>query len=161
MPSGDDDDDGPSASLARRSSLRRTSPYASVVAPRRLASEPSSSSCVPLVLPSSYAFDDLFAEQALGADQQKCEGEDVGEPVFDGAADEGAPVDLAEFFADADDEAADDGAGDGLEAAEDEDGERLEGDERQAELHAALGAPHDAGHDRHDPRHRPHDHPDG
>src|SRR5262245_6710269 len=42
----DDGDDGPSASLPPRSSLRRTTAYASVVARRRLASGPSSpSSC--------------------------------------------------------------------------------------------------------------------
>src|SRR4030095_5340849 len=39
--------------------------------------------------------------------------------------------------------------------------QRLERDEREAELHAALGAPHEAGHDGHDPGDGPHDDPDG
>src|SRR5437879_13754004 len=91
----------------------------------------------------SYALDDSFAEQALWAEQQERQRQHVGEPVFDRAADQRAPVDFGDLFADADDEAAGDGAGDRREAAEDEDGQRLEGDEREAELHAALGAPHD------------------
>src|SRR5258708_14506254 len=109
----------------------------------------------------SYALDDLLAEEALGAEQQEDEGDDVGEPVFDGAADEGAPVDLAEFLAHAHDEAADDGARHRREAAQDQHRQGLEGDQREAELHAALGAPHDAGHDGDEAGHRPHDDPDG
>src|SRR4030095_13255525 len=55
-------------------------------------------------------FDDPFPEQSLRPDQQEREGQDVGEPVLDGATDQGAPVDLAELLAHPDDEAADDGA---------------------------------------------------
>src|SRR5687768_10428 len=69
---------------------------------------------------SSYSLDDLFAEQALGTEKEEHEGEDVREPVLDGAADERAPVDLADLLAHADDEAAHDGAGHGGEAAQDQ-----------------------------------------
>src|SRR5438105_2284529 len=70
---------------------------------------------------TSYALDDSFAEQALRTEQEERQRQHVGEPVFDGAADQGAPVDFGDLFADADDEAAGDGAGDRREAAEDED----------------------------------------
>src|SRR5207247_10101289 len=33
--------------------------------------------------PSSHALDDFFAEEALGAEQQEHESDDVGEPVLD------------------------------------------------------------------------------
>src|SRR5207237_9445070 len=87
---------------------------------------------------SSHALDDLLAEEALGTEEEEDEGDDVGEPVFDGAADEGAPVDLAEFLAHAHDEAADDGARHRREAAQDQHRQGLEGDQREAERHAAL-----------------------
>ena len=48
----------------------------------------------------------------------------------------GAPRDLAELLPDADDEAADDGAGDRGEAAEDQHRQRLERHDRQRELDA-------------------------
>src|SRR2546425_1724773 len=73
----------------------------------------------------SYALDDPFAEQSLRTEQEKREREYVGEPVFNCAAHQGAPIDFGDFFADADDEAAGDGAGDGREATQDEDGQRL------------------------------------
>src|SRR5688572_30129256 len=73
---------------------------------------------------SSYPLDDLFAEQALRAEQQKDEGEHVGEPVLDGAAHERPPVHLPDLLAHADDEAAHDGARHRREAAEDEHGQR-------------------------------------
>ncbi len=44
-------------------------------------------------------------------------GQHVGEPVLDGAAADRPPIDLGDLLADADDEAADDGAGDRREAA--------------------------------------------
>src|SRR3989454_2275171 len=109
---------------------------------------------------ASHALDDLLAEEALGPHQQEREGEDVGEPVLDGAADERPPVDLPQLLADTDDEPAHDRARHGLEAAQDQHGQRLERDEREAELHAALGAPHQPGDHRDDTRHRPHDDPD-
>src|SRR5260221_615220 len=58
-------------------------------------------------------------------------------------------------------EAADDGARDRGEAAEDEHGQRLQGDQRQRELHAEIAAPHNAGDEADDAGDRPDDDPDG
>src|SRR5271166_5269125 len=94
---------------------------------------------------ASDALDDALAEEALRPHQQEDESEPVGEPVLDGAAEGRAPEHLGDLLAGADDEAADDGAGDRGEAAEDEDGQRLQCDERQRELDAEIAAPEDAG----------------
>src|SRR5262249_58490135 len=101
-----------------------------------------------------------FAKQSLGAKQKEDKSNDVREPVFNRAADERPPIDLAELLAHADDQSAHDGARHRREAAEDQHRQRLERDQREAELHAALGAPHDAGDDRDQPGHRPDDQPD-
>src|SRR5690606_1446390 len=58
----------------------------------------------------SYPIDDPFAEQALRADQQERERQHVREPGLDAAADHRADVDLGQLLAEADDQAADDGA---------------------------------------------------
>src|SRR5262245_46358357 len=90
----------------------------------------------------SYPLDDLLAEEPLRPEQQEREGQHIGEPVLDGAAYQRAPIHLGHFLPDPDDGAADDGAGDRGEPAEDEHGQRLERDEREAELDPALGSPH-------------------
>src|ERR1043166_4469468 len=80
------------------------------------------------------SFDDLLAEQALRPEQQEHERDDVGEPALDARAEQRPPIELAELLADSDDHAADDGAGDRGEAAEDEHRQRLERDDLQREL---------------------------
>src|SRR5215472_12078242 len=108
----------------------------------------------------SNALDDPVAEQALWPEQQEHQGNDVGEPAFDTAADERSPVELAELFTDADDDAAYDGTRDGGEAPEDQHGQGLEGDDLQRELHLRSRTPHNAGGQRHDAGGEPHHDPD-
>ena len=55
------------------------------------------------MLPSD-PLDDLLAEQALRPEQQEDERDHIGEPALDAAAEQRAPVELAELLADADDE---------------------------------------------------------
>ena len=81
-----------------------------------------------------YPLDDAFAEQALGPEQQEGQGQHVGKPVFDGAADQRPPVDFGDLLADADNQAADDGAGHRGEATEDEHRQRLQRDQREREI---------------------------
>ena len=59
-----------------------------------------------------------------------------------------ADIDLGELFAGADQEPADDGAEDRIEAAEHQHRQRLEHHERQRELHAEPRAPEQAGDQR-------------
>src|ERR1043166_865768 len=106
------------------------------------------------------SFDDALAEKPRRPKQKEHERDDVGEPALDARAEQRPPVELAELLADADDEAADDGAGDRREAAEDEHGQRLERDDLQRELDLRARAPHDAGGERDDAGGEPHDHPD-
>src|SRR4029450_12708755 len=95
--------------------------------------------------PGLHTLDDALAEQALGPEDEEDEGQRVGEPVLDGAAHQRPPVHLADLLAGADDEPAHDGARHRGEAAENQYGQRLQRDQGQAELYAALRAPHDAG----------------
>jgi hypothetical protein len=62
---------------------------------------------------SSNSLNDLLPEQALRAEQEEGEGDHIGEPAFDAAAQQRPPVELAELFANPDDEAADDRAWNG------------------------------------------------
>src|SRR4051794_9962248 len=105
--------------------------------------------------PSSHPLDDLLAEQALRPVQQEDEGDHVGEPGLDAAADERPPIEFADLLADADDEAADDRPRDRGEAAEDQHRQRLQGDDLQREGDVGAGPPHDAGDERDDPRREP------
>src|SRR5690606_7670052 len=107
-----------------------------------------------------HAIDDPLAEKALRADQQEQERERVGEPVLQSAADDRAEIELGELLADADDEAADDRAGDRGETSEDHHRQRLERKRRQGELHPQLAAPDHAGDQRGEASHRPDDNPD-
>ena len=104
--------------------------------------------------------DALLAEQPLGPHQQEGERQHVREPGLDAAADVRPEIDLGELFRRADDEAADDRAGDRLEAAQDQHRQRLQGDEGQRELHAVARAPHEPRDQRDEAGHRPHDRPD-
>src|SRR4029077_14985499 len=87
--------------------------------------------CLTARLPFSYSLlatrysplnplDDAFAEQALRTEHQEDQRNHVGEPGVRTAAHQWAPVELGQFFADADDQPTDDRAGDRREAGEDE-----------------------------------------
>src|SRR5665811_791936 len=108
---------------------------------------------------ASNPFDDALAEQALRPEQQEQQRDDVSKPAFDAGADERTPIELAELLADADDQAADDGARDRSQAAEDENGQCLEGDDFGREGDVRARAPHDAGDQRNDAGGEPHHHP--
>src|SRR6478672_10936163 len=108
----------------------------------------------------SDPFDDAFAEQALRPEQQEDQRDHVSQPGFDAAAEQRAPVKFTELLADADDDAADDRAGDRSEAAEDQHRQRLERDDLERERNIGTRTPHDAGRQRDDAGGEPHDHPD-
>ena len=72
----------------------------------------------------------------------------------------GPEVDLGQLLGGADDEAADDRAGDRVEAAQDQHRQRLQRDEGQRELHAVARAPDEAGDQRDEAGDRPDDRPD-
>ncbi len=93
-------------------------------------------------------------------EHQESERDDVGEPALDAAAEQRPPVELAEFFADADDQSADDGARDRGEPAEDQHRQGFQRDDLQREGDLRARAPHDAGRERDDAGGEPHDHPD-
>src|SRR5690606_276135 len=77
----------------------------------------------------SHPLDDALAEQALRPEQQERESDEVRQPAVDAAAQQVAPVKLADLFAHADDEPADNGAGNRGKAAEDEHRQSPEGDD--------------------------------
>src|SRR3954454_17899183 len=108
----------------------------------------------------SDALNDPLPEQPLRPEQQEQERDHVGEPGLDAAADERPPVELAELLADADDEAADDGARDRGEAPEDQHRQGLQGDDLQREGYVGTSAPHDPRHQGDDAGREPDDHPD-
>src|SRR5882757_8078387 len=108
----------------------------------------------------SDALDDAFAEQSLRPKQQEHQRDEIGEPALDAAAEQLTPIELAELLADADDEAADDGARDRGEAAENEHRQRLEGDDLERKGDAGASTPHGAGGQRDDAGREPDDHPD-
>ena len=62
---------------------------------------------------ASNPLNDSLPEQALRADQEERQRDEVSEPALDPAAEQRSPIELAELFADADDEAADDRARNG------------------------------------------------
>src|SRR5882757_6843132 len=82
---------------------------------------------------SLNSLNDPLAEQALRPEQQEDERDEIGEPAFDAGAEQRAPVELADLFADPDDHAADDRTRYRREAAEDQHRQRLEGDDLQRE----------------------------
>ena len=104
--------------------------------------------------------DDLLPEQALRAEQKEGERDQIGEPALDPAAEQRPPVELAELLADADDEAADDRAGNRGQAAEDQHRQRLQRDDLQRERHVRARAPEYSGRQRHDAGGEPDDDPD-
>src|SRR5438128_1841765 len=97
---------------------------------------------------SSNPLDDALAEQALRPEQQEGERDDVSEPAFDAGPEQRPPIEFADLLADADDDAADNGARDRGEAAQDQNGQRLERKNLQRERHVRTRAPHDAGRER-------------
>src|SRR5881409_407080 len=105
----------------------------------------------------SHAFDDAFAEDAVGANHQREDHQDVRREVLGAAADVGVDVAGRHVLHDADDEPADDRPRNRVEAAEDHHGENLEAHEREVHVDAEHVAPEhaaqrgdDAGHG---PRH--------
>src|SRR5215213_10259055 len=110
--------------------------------------------------PYSNPLDDLLAEQPLRAVEQEQERDHVGEPGLDAAADQRAPIELAELLADADDEPAHDRPRDRGEAAENEHRQGFERDDLEREGHVRARAPHDPGDERDDARRKPDDDPD-
>src|SRR5260370_21234559 len=107
----------------------------------------------------SAPFDDFFAEQALRPKQQENKGDHISEPALDAAAQERAPVELAELLAHPDDDAADDSARNRGETTEHEHRQGFERDDLEREGDVGTRAPHDAGGERHDAGREPHDDP--
>ena len=71
-------------------------------------------------IPSLNSFDDFFTEQALRSEQQEGKRQHIGEPVFNRTAEKRSDIGFGEFFTDADDQPADNGAGNGGKAAQDQ-----------------------------------------
>src|SRR5882672_6507461 len=107
----------------------------------------------------SDPLDNLFAEQALGPKQQEHKGDHISEPALDAAAQERAPVELAELLAHSDDDAADDGARNRSETTEHEHRQGFERNDFERKGDVGTRAPHDAGGERHDAGREPHDDP--
>jgi hypothetical protein len=102
----------------------------------------------------------IFAEQALRPEQQHHQRKNVGEPFLGRSGEDIIPEDFKNFFADTDDEPADDDAGDRGEPAQDQHRQGLEGDDDKAEAdRPRTGPPHQPGDECHDPGNRPHDDP--
>ena len=106
------------------------------------------------------SLDDAFAEYALRPDQQDCESQHEGEPVFNAAADQRPEVGFRQFFSCADDQSADNGARHRGKAADYQNRQRFQGKKRDRELHAELGTPDGSGDQRHKACDQPHDEPD-
>ena len=96
----------------------------------------------------------------MWSEQQKPQRQDIGKPDFNAAAHKRAQVNLGQFFANTDDQPADDGAGHGRQAAQNHHRQRAQGNGGQRKLHPQLAAPDHAGDQRHHPGHTPHNHPD-
>src|SRR5271155_3156031 len=102
----------------------------------------------------------FFSEQALWADQEERQRDEVSKPALDPAAEQRSPVELAELFADADDEAADNRAWNGSKSAEDQHRQRLERHDLQRKRHLRPRAPEYSGRERDDAGGEPDDDPD-
>jgi hypothetical protein len=102
----------------------------------------------------------LSPNRPLRPKQQEAERDEVSEPALDAAADQRPPVELAHLLADADDQPADDGAGDRGEAAQDQHRQRLQRHDLEREGDIRARAPHDAGDQRDDAGGEPDDDPD-
>src|SRR5829696_2034925 len=88
-----------------------------------------------------HAINVLLPEQTFGPDEQEQQRHHIGEPALDAAADHAPKVDFGQFFRCADDQSTDDGAGNGLEPAQDQHWKRFECNESQCELHTVARAP--------------------
>src|SRR4029078_10390357 len=108
----------------------------------------------------SNPLDDAFAEQALRPEQKEDQRDHIRQPAFDAAAEQRTPIELAEFFADTDDDAADDSARDRGETAKNENRQRLEGDDLERERNVGTRAPHDPRYERNKACGKPDNHPD-
>src|SRR6056297_2110425 len=73
----------------------------------------------------SHPFDYLFAEQTLRPEHEEDECEHIGEPVLGGPAHHRPDDEFEKLLTHPDDQAADDGAGDGCEAAQHQHRQRL------------------------------------
>ena len=102
-----------------------------------------------------------FAEQAGRADEQKDHRERISEPGRHAAPQQAAEIDFGEAVTGADDQPADDRAGDRGKSADDQHRQRLEDDEGERELNALAGSPHQAGDQRDEAGDTPDDLPQG
>src|SRR5437763_8405637 len=96
-------------------------------------------------MPYLNAANDLLAEESLGSDQKEDERKHIREPSLDSAADVRTQIDLGELLRGADDEAADDRAGNRIESAEDQHRQRLQCNEGQRVLDAIACPPEQSG----------------
>src|SRR3989442_14152683 len=98
-----------------------------------------------IIWPSaSDALDDLAAEESVRPDHQGENHEDVGQEVLGAPAHVGIDVAGGHALDTADDEPAHDGAGDAVEATQDDIREDLEPDQADRRVHAQHAAPHAA-----------------
>src|SRR5262249_18570554 len=107
------------------------------------------------IVVASYALDDFLAENAVWANHQRGDHQHVRREVFGAAADVGIDVPGGEIFHHADDEPAQDRAGNGVEPAENHDRKHLEAHEREVHVDPEEIAPENAAERRDDAGHRP------
>src|ERR1700694_3461428 len=81
------------------------------------------------IMGASHSFDDFFTEDAVGPDHEGQDHQHVGREVLGAAAHVRIDVACGEILHDPDDEAADDGPGDGIEPAQDHHRKDLEADQ--------------------------------
>src|SRR5260370_21747275 len=104
------------------------------------------------IMAGSHPLDDSLPEDAVGANHQREDHQDVRCEVLGAAAHVGIDVAGGDVLHDADDEPADDGPRDRIETAEDHDREDLEADQRQAHVDAQHVPPQDTAQGRDDAR---------
>src|SRR5262245_60087687 len=104
---------------------------------------------------ASYTLDDPLSEDSVGPDHQGNDHQDVGGEIFGATAHDGVDVAGGHVLDNADDEAADDGARDRVEPAQDDHGEHFETHQGQVGVDAEHVAPENAAERRDDPGHRP------
>src|SRR6185436_4913461 len=103
----------------------------------------------------SYAFDNPLAEDAVRANHQGEDHQDVGGEVFGAAAHVRIDIAGGDVLDDADDEPAHDRTRDGVQPAQDHDREHLEPHQRQVHVDAEQVSPQHAAQRRDDAGHGP------
>src|SRR5678816_2198814 len=104
---------------------------------------------------ASHPLDDALAEDAVGTNHEGEDHQHVRGEVFRTAPHVRIDVTRGHVLHDADDEAAHDGAGDGVESAQDDHGKDLEPHQGEVDVDAEQVAPEDAAECGHDPGHGP------